>query len=236
MQNKAQPVRTRFVKTSLSEQAHEEIKKLILDQHLKPGDRLNIDALSRECGISSSPIREALIRLGSEGLVVFAANAGFSVAPLPDETKLQQIMEFRTMMEAHCARIGALKGDAGTIAGMEKACEEMAAMYKKGVTYKDYRQYIDVEQAFHQLIIDSAANQLISEAYRELHTVLLVARMTILPHSDNVSPVDVMDEHLAIVAAFRANDPDAAEAAVRQHLGKAKHRAEFAMQEHVVAE
>ena len=50
---------TKLVKTPLSEQAYEELKGQILDQQLTPGQRLNIDALSRSCGISSSPLREA---------------------------------------------------------------------------------------------------------------------------------------------------------------------------------
>ena len=59
----------RLIKTSLSELAYEELKRQILDRRLQPGARLNIDSLSRECGISSSPLREALVRLGSEGWV-----------------------------------------------------------------------------------------------------------------------------------------------------------------------
>ncbi|MFL9881178.1 GntR family transcriptional regulator [Herbaspirillum rhizosphaerae] len=224
MTTKNPPTSSRIVKVSLAEQAYEELKKQIFDQRLLPGARLNIDALSRECGISSSPLREALIRLESEELVVSSTNTGFSIAPRPDQAKIDKIMEFRLLMEAHCARAGALAASEETIAVMEKAHDTMAAMMKKGVGYKQYRSYIDLEQVFHQAIVDSADNPAISSAYRALHTILLVARLSVVPNSDNVSTNDVADEHQEILDAFKAHDPDRAEAAVRGHLHSARGR------------
>lgn len=226
MAAKPSPATTRFVKTSLAEQAYEELKKQILDLRLRAGARVNIDALSRECGISTSPLREALIRLGSEGLVVSSTNSGFSIAPVPDAQQMRQILEYRLMMEAHCARKGAVNASAETIANMEKACEAMSAMYKKGLSYKYYRQYIDLEQTFHQLIVDSAENPIISSAYSGLHTILLVARLSVVPNSNNIGSDTVMQEHLEIVEAFRAHDPDRAELAVHGHLKAAQLRAQ----------
>src|SRR5262245_6036304 len=165
----------RLVKTSLAELAYDELKRRILDQSLSPGTRLNIDALSRECGVSSSPLREALVRLGSEGLVVFEANMGFYVAPVPDETQMKHLLEYRLVLESYGARAGAAQANEETLAIMRKATDSMAAMRAKGVSYKQYRAYFELEQTFHQAIVDSAANPVISAAYRELHMVLLVA-------------------------------------------------------------
>ncbi|HEX7892221.1 MAG TPA: GntR family transcriptional regulator [Ramlibacter sp.] len=214
----------RLVKTSLAEQAYEELKRQILEQRLRPGQRLNIDALSRECGISSSPLREALVRLGSEGLVLFEANTGFRVAPVPDEAQMKHLLEYRTVLEAHGARAGAVLANEDTLAAMRKATEGMAAMRAKGVGLRQYRAYFELEQAFHQALVDSAANPVISAAYRELQLVLLVARLSVVPDSNNVGSDVAVAEHRAIIAAFEARDPDAAEAAVRGHIGAARLR------------
>ena len=214
----------RLVKTSLAELAYDELKRQILDQRLKPGARLNIDALSRECGVSSSPLREALVRLGAEGLVVFETNTGFSVAPVPDAAQMRHLLEYRAVLEAHGARVGAMRASEETRAAMKKATDAMAAMRAKGVGYKQYRAYFDLEQSFHQAIVDSAANPVISAAYRELHLILSVARLSVVPDSNNVGSDNAVREHRAIIAAFEEHDPQAAEAAVRGHIESAQRR------------
>lgn len=214
----------RLAKTSLAELAYEELKRRIFDQQLSPGARLNIDALSRECGVSSSPLREALVRLQSEGLVVFETNFGFYVAPAPDQEQMAHLLEYRQVLEAFGARAGAVRINDDTLTIMRKATEAMANMRAKGVSYKQYRAYFEHEQSFHQAIVDSAANPVISTAYRELHLVLLVARLSVIPDSNNIGSDAAVDEHRAILEAFEQHDPDAAEAAVLRHIQAAQER------------
>lgn len=208
----------KLVKSPLSELAYEELKRQILDRELLPGDRLNIDALSRSCGVSTSPLREALARLAAEGLVAFTANTGFSVQTLPDAEKLRQMMEFRLLMEAHCARIGAAKRQPEVAAALREAQAEMVALRRQGITYREHRAYVDLEQRFHQTIVDSAGNEMISNAYRELHLILAVSRLSVVAGSNQVGSSAAMAEHEQIVAAFENGDGAGAEAAVRGHL------------------
>lgn len=214
----------KLVKTSLAGQAYDELKRQILDQQLQPGARLNIDALSRACGISSSPLREALVRLQAEGLVVFETNAGFSVAPVPDATQMGHLLDYRTVLEAYGARIGATRGDTEALAAMKRATDTMASMRAKGVGYKQYRSYLSQEQSFHQALVDSAGNPVVSAAYRELHLILAVARLSVVPESNNIGSDEAVREHRALIAAFEAGDGAAAEAAIIGHLGAARQR------------
>jgi DNA-binding GntR family transcriptional regulator len=212
----------RLTKTPLSEQAYDELKRQILDQRLKPGERLNIDALSRSCGISSSPLREALTRLGAEGLVVFAANAGFSVAPVPGPAEIRQMMAFRLLMEVHCARTGC--GNAAAVAAMRQSIERMRAMREAGMRYEQYRDYIALEQSFHEALVDSAANPFVSAAWRGLHLIISVARLSVAPQSGTLGSAEALAEHAAITDAFEKGDPDRVEKAVRRHLEAAINR------------
>jgi DNA-binding GntR family transcriptional regulator len=224
MATKAARPAPRLVKTSLAEQAYDELKRQILDQRLHPGARLNIDALSRECGVSTSPLREALVRLGAEGLVVFETNTGFSVAPVPDAERMGHLLEYRAALESHAARVGAANASDETIAAMRKATDAMAAMRARGAGYRQYRAYFELEQDFHQAIVDSAANPVISAAYRELDVILSVARLSVVRDSDNVGSDDAVREHRRIIKAFEARDGEAAEAAVRGHIDLARKR------------
>jgi len=213
-----------LTKTSLSEQAYDEIKRQILDQRLRPGARLNIGALSRDSHISSSPIREALVRLEAEGLVVLENNSGFSVAPVPDAVQMGHLLDYREALESHAARLGAARGDAQALASMTRANDAMAAMRAKGVGYRQYRAYFDLEQAFHQALVDSAANPVIASAYRALHLILLVARQSVVPDSDRIGSDAAVREHREIIKAFEARDGDRAAAAVHRHIELARRR------------
>ena len=214
----------KLVKSPLSEQAYEELKRQILDRELLPAEHLNIDALSRACGISTSPLREALARLTAEGLVAFAANTGFSVEAVPDAEKMRQMMAFRLLMEADCARIGAARRDPVALGALQRAQATMVALRQSGITYREHRTYIELEQAFHQTIVDSAGNQMIANAYRGLHLILAVSRLSVVAGSNQVGSDSAMAEHDAIVAAFAAGDGARAEAAVRGHLDGAAAR------------
>jgi DNA-binding GntR family transcriptional regulator len=216
--------KVRLVKTSLAEQAYDELKRQILDQRLVPGQRLNIDALTRECGISTSPLREALVRLGAEGLVSFAANSGFSVAPVPDGDQMAHLLEYRLMIEAYCARQGATRGDGASLAAMKAATDAMAQMRKKGVGYRQSRAYVALEQDFHQALVDSAGNPVISSHYRDLHVLLSIARLSVVPESGKFGSDEAVHEHRAVIAAFAAGDGARAESAVRAHIEQAKRR------------
>jgi len=224
MNNVTPKAPVKLVKSPLSELAYEELKRQILDRELLPGERLNIDALSRACGISTSPLREALARLTSEGLVAFAANTGFSVEAVPDAEKMRQMMEFRLLMEAHCAMVGATRRDEATVTLLGSTQDEMAVQRQRGISYREHRQYIELEQKFHQAIIDSAGNVMISNAYRELHLILAVSRLSVVAGSNQVGSDEAMAEHAEIVAAFKAGDGARAERAVRGHLDGAASR------------
>jgi len=212
------------LRKTVSEQAYEDLKCQILDQRLVPGTRLNIDALSRECGISSSPLREALIRLCSDGLVISAANTGFSVAPVPEPEHVRKLMEYRTMIEAYCAREGAMHVPDDTLKNMNRVIDKMASMREKGINYRQYRAYVELDNDFHQLIVDSVDNDVISSAYKDPHLILMVARLSVVPNSNTIGSDAGMAEHLEILHAYTARNGVEAEKAVRKHLIAAHQR------------
>ncbi|MEY4712885.1 MAG: hypothetical protein RIS88_2335, partial [Pseudomonadota bacterium] len=137
---RARPATPRGItRTTLSEQTYETLKERILDKTLPAGAKLNIDALSRELDVSSSPIREALARLEGERLVVSEVYAGCSVAPEPTSAYLHSLLDCRVVLEGHCARIGAPLKDPRVLDVLRGAYEEMAAIPRIGTKYREYR-------------------------------------------------------------------------------------------------
>src|ERR1700750_1933375 len=83
---------------SLSEMAFLAIRQRILRGEVQPGEKLKIEVLEREQGLSSSPLREALNRLAAEKLVVADNNRGFRAASISVE-EMRDITEFRLVIE-----------------------------------------------------------------------------------------------------------------------------------------
>src|SRR4051812_20279863 len=98
-----------ILRVTLAEQLQEQLKESIIDGTRPPSSRLNIDALAREFGVSSTPIREALARLEQEGLVRLELFAGYSVVPPPEPDYVIGLFELRILWEGHCAELGAAK-------------------------------------------------------------------------------------------------------------------------------
>lgn len=225
MNNKKSSSATRtLVKVTLSEQTYEALKSRILDQELAPGSRLNIDALSKELGVSSSPVRESLARLEAERLIVSELYSGYSVAPQPTISYLHSLLDFRILIEGHCGRIGADEKSPDTLATLEQLVEQMAKTKQLGTRYHEYRKFIQADAQFHQAIVDSAHNEVISDVYSSKHAILLQSRLYLNREGGTTSSETVLGEHRAILKAYRTGNGKAAEAALRQHLEQGRKR------------
>ncbi|WP_221931050.1 GntR family transcriptional regulator [Telmatospirillum sp. J64-1] len=207
-----------LVKTTLTERTYEALKERILDQRLAAGARLNIDALSRELNVSSSPIREALVRLETERLVISELYAGYSVAPQPTTEYLHDLLDFRIQIEGYCARIGAQAKRKSTINELRRALEKMGQSPKIGTKYKEYQKLVHADGKFHEIIVNSANNQVCSDIYASLNPIMLQSRLYHDTESNEARLKAVLDEHRRILAAFENGDGAEAEAAVRAHL------------------
>lgn len=214
----------RLFRVTLAERVYETLKERILDQRLKPGARLNIDALSRELEVSSSPIREALVRLESEHLIVSELYAGYSVAPQPTQAYLGDLLDYRILIEGHCARIGCERRDPVTITALKQALDKMSQVPTIGKRYREYQRFVQADGRFHQVLVDSAHNEVFSKMYASLHALILQSRLYLNTPNDEARLKEVLDEHSRIVDAFETGDGVAAEEAVRQHLEGGRRR------------
>lgn len=95
---------------NLSEQAHDRIRRDILNGELFPGDKLQIEAISERYGIGMAPVREALNRLSSEGLVERKSQRGFFVAKI-SMAALEELVKTRIWLETLALRESIQRGD-----------------------------------------------------------------------------------------------------------------------------
>src|SRR5580704_14501100 len=100
----------------------------------------------------------------------------------------------------------------------------MAKTRRLGRKYKEYRRFVATDARFHQTIVDSAGNEVISSVYASMHAILLQSRLYLNRQAGSARADEVGEEHARILKAFEAGDADAAEIALRRHLEGGKRR------------
>jgi len=110
---------------------YDRIRRAIVEGRYPPGARLVEQRLAEELAVSRTPVREAVRRLESEGLVVVARNRGAQVRAL-DERDVADLYEVRARLEGYAAELAAARADASDLAELRAAAEEFGALAGAG--------------------------------------------------------------------------------------------------------
>jgi len=178
---------------------------------LAPGIALDRAELAQRFGVSQTPVRDALIRLSEEGLVVIRAQYTTQVSRI-DVPAAREAHFLRRSIEIEIARQLATAHDDAVIADLRTQLSRQAELAAK----KDFLGFIDADKEFHRLMYVAAG-------LPRLWSVVVrmsghVDRLRLL-HSPFAGKAEsILGEHEAILAAIAAGDADAAQQAVREHL------------------
>jgi len=209
---------------ALADDVYDAVLGLLMDQVIEPGSRASIDGIARQLNVSPTPVREALARLESEGLVVKRALKGYTAAPLLDSEGLRQLFEMRRLMEPYATRnaVGELTPE--TLDALDQLCEDMhrsgAAAQTGEDRFNDYKDFADQDAAFHRIIAEHSGNLLLSDAIARLRSHMHQYRI----YFKHGVVEETSGEHEAVLAALRAGDAAAAEQAMLDHITKSYHR------------
>ncbi len=191
------------------ERAYRYIRQALATQKLMPGDRLREVDLAEMIGLSRTPIREALARLESEGLVVHDATLGIMVADL-DYNMITELYFMREILEGTAARLAAQHASDVEISLLEDMC----AQYANSVG--NDQQLGRSNRQFHELLYNCSHNRYLIKMLKTLHDTLTLLGNTTLTDPKRVK--DTIKEHEAVVSAIKKHDPDGAEKALREHI------------------
>ncbi|KQO62767.1 GntR family transcriptional regulator [Curtobacterium sp. Leaf261] len=207
---------------SLADGVYDELMTRLFDNSLDPGASLNIDALSREMDVSPTPIREALARLESTGLVTRAALRGYRVAPVLSPKELGDLLDARRVLESENAERAATRVTPVFLADLTTLIEHLAAA-PTGPTFAEYHSYWAADEQFHDLIARQADNVFLYRAFEALGGQ---AQRFRLFGGLGVSDAEcAIAEHRQILEALTAGDAAASRSAMLHHVGNVKTRA-----------
>jgi DNA-binding GntR family transcriptional regulator len=198
---------------SLVDQVRDSLHAAITSGRLEPGARLREIPLSQHFGVSTTPVREALRRLASEGLVQVLPRRGAVVVAL-DEAMVSDLYDLRLILETAAARQAASAVER-QLAPIYALMSQLEALVN-GPGEADFAQG---DVTLHRAINDIAGNRELSETTERIHRRIQSVRVrSAVPGRLRIA----QDQHAEIVEALRRRDPDLAEAAARRHIESAK--------------
>ncbi|SDZ80608.1 MULTISPECIES: GntR family transcriptional regulator [Acidovorax] len=191
-------------------QVFEWLRESILSLELAPGTPLSRAELAERFDLSQTPVRDALLQLSQEGLVdIFPQHA--TLVSRIDIVSATQAHFLRCAIELEVARTLALVDDAVLRAKLTAQVDLQAAL-----AIADTEEFIASDQAFHRMMYEAAGVPDLYELVRRRSGHLDRLRRLDLPSPGKAERV--VREHRAIVAALAAQDPGAAQSALRTHL------------------
>ncbi len=199
----------------LTDAAYWTVKNEIVECALPPGIEVSERELMERYGLSKAPLREALVRLGQEGLLRAIPRSGYQVTPITVQD-VQDIFALRLLLEPAAARQAAGHVD-------EELLSELDAVCRAGYTPGDRKSetaFLRTNRQFHLTIAQAARNrrlsgllgQLLEEMERLFHLGLAVRNRT----------VEMQHEHRVLVEALTRGDGDAAEATTIEQIESAR--------------
>jgi DNA-binding GntR family transcriptional regulator len=196
---------------SVVDQVHEELLQRIVAGELPPGSRLRQEALAEELGVSRTPLREALARLVSEGLVDFAPNRGATVARR-DFGNMEENWRARLILEPGAARRAAELRDSAEIARMREIVRRQRDVAD------DVTASFSLNREFHLVLVAAAGNALLSQFAELLWLPRIGVPIFARQARDKAQVLAWADEHEAIVDAVAAGSATRAERLTREHI------------------
>jgi DNA-binding GntR family transcriptional regulator len=205
-------VRSGIRPADTSARVYEALRNKAINYELRPGAHVNELALAAELNVSRTPVREALKRLESEGLVTVVPNKGFFRQPLDIEL-IRSLFEVRIAIEVSSVRLFCARAS-------DEDLDRVRARWqaaKKSSVGAPPAIIVDTDEAFHIAIARGSKNQEIVRLLSDLNSRIRFVR-TVAMETRALHNVTVAD-HDEILAALLARDPDRAAELMRRHIG-----------------
>ena len=206
--------------TRLGDEVYSAIFGQLMSLRIPPGGRISVDNLVRELGVSQTPIREALSRLEAQGLVVKTHLVGYSASNQMDARRFEQLYQLRELLEPFAAAEAARNMSPEAIAELERLADEMSVAGENEDPRTAYARFARQDSEFHNMIAGGSGNELIQQTLAGLHIHVHLFRL--FYHS--TAAREAIEEHRRIIAAIARHDPEAAHAAMHDHIARSMAR------------
>jgi DNA-binding GntR family transcriptional regulator len=189
----------------------DEIRGRIVGGALNLGERVSDKDLACELRISRTPVREALLQLQAEGLIVVRPRSGtFVFDPSPDD--LRAISDLRGLFEAGAVRMGAAQQPDRMVSALTTRVAEAALALEAG----DFARCEALDTAFHETLIELSSNKYLIESYRTISDKVRALRSRLPQTRERIA--NAIAQHRRIVDLIAVGRTDAAADEIGMHV------------------
>ncbi len=194
---------------SSGEAAYEALLTSIREGHFAPGDRLREEDVALRLSLSRTPVREALRRLETDGIVEHRPRIGAVIRKL-SHAEVVELYEMRIVLERTAAELAAKHGSDAEFDALDAWNKEIARERKKPA------KAAEINQRFHRGVYFAGRNRFLIASARGLNNSLLLLGPTTFTEDTRIDVV--VGQHQDIIEALRGGDSKAAGAAAEIHL------------------
>ncbi|PVE04156.1 GntR family transcriptional regulator [Streptomyces scopuliridis] len=198
---------------NLREEIIETLRGAVISGQLRPGVVYSAPSLAEQFGVSSTPVREAMLDLAREGLVDIVRNKGFRVTELSD-ADLDDITHLRALIEIPTVRRIA---EAGVDPAVIERLRPLATAIEDAARRQDLIAHVTIDMEFHLTLLGLTGNTYLVETVRSLRSRSRIYGLKILAEHDELIPSS--HEHSELLDLIKEGDADGAEQLMRRHIG-----------------
>ncbi|MFN9741997.1 MAG: GntR family transcriptional regulator [Acidobacteriota bacterium] len=198
----------------ISDQVYEYLRGEITTGRLVPGERLDLDQLVERLKVSKMPIKEALGRLATEGLVDIQSRRGTYVGRV-DARDLEETFEVRRVLEMLAGELAVKRVRESDLARLRELIVRMEGS-------SEVAAHVELNFQFHGLIVELSDNRKLIEMYERLSVPIQVAGIHYRSEGWLERLAQEQQEHRAIVAALASRDDEAVTRAISAHIKRGR--------------
>ena len=200
---------------------HDEVRKMAVEYRFKPGERLNESDLSKDLGVSRTPLREALNRLVAEGYLAFRPGQGFFCRGL-SPSEVFDLYDARVAIEAAAARLSCARATPEEIEPIRAFIEAS----EPHLRHRAIDELVTFDETFHMRLATLSQNAEMQRILSNINGRIRFVRCIYMENRDINN-----DEHLAILDMIEAGEADAVEQLVRKHIERRREEINAAVRE-----
>ncbi|GAB1584727.1 GntR family transcriptional regulator [Phyllobacterium phragmitis] len=209
--------------TKQRDQAYRSFTRHLLASDIRPGQFVSQRELVALTQMPLGAIRELVPRLEAEGLITTIPQRGMQIAPI-DFSLVRDAYQFRLILEKEAVRHFTATASDEAIAAIRDSHEAILKRVEtEGTTADIVSDAQSVDWGFHDILIESLGNEIVTNTYRVNSLKIRLIRQELIRIDGHVVPV--MHEHLGIIAEIEKRHADAAAIALERHIVGARQRA-----------
>jgi DNA-binding GntR family transcriptional regulator len=195
---------------NLREQVLQQVRSEIISGHSAPGAMYSVPNLAATLGVSTTPVREALLELARSGLIEPMRNRGFKVVA-PTLSQLRNLFDMRELLEVYAVELVALKRRKD-LSGLRPLADNVAQAESSG----NVPDYLETDRRFHRALVELADNELLTEQVMALRDKMRLYGIGTEPGKERQR--ESIAEHYRFIELADIGDAEAAKALMKHHI------------------